>query len=399
MLVRRDLTALAMVVCMSVSLAGCMNSGSPTSESSPKSDSATDAAPEASPEVPVTVRLNVSGNKVAVNEVVQVSAEGGTLDSVTIKSDTGQLTGAMDGNGAWVARESLAPGTTYVVTSVARTADGQQRSEQSKFSTQDLPLDKLTYPSLAPLAGETVGVGMPVIVTFDVPVTDKKSIQKHMSVTSSPAQVGSWHWLNDQEAHWRPKNYWTSGTKVAVDIDIKSVPAGKGVYGQVNRHIDFQVGIGNIFKVNAQTHQMQAFSNGSLVRTIPITTGKPGFTTRSGVKVIIEKFASKRMNSETVGIAADSPEAYDIDNVKWAMRLTYSGEFIHGAPWSVGSQGNANVSHGCTGMSDANAKWLYAIAKRGDVVEYVGTDRPMTLDNGYGDWNQPFAEYAQGSAL
>ena len=46
------------------------------------------------------------------------------------------------------------------------------------------------------------------------------------------------------------------------------------------------------------------------------------------------------------------------------MRETNSGEFLHAAPWSVGSQGNANVSHGCTGMSTANAQWLYDIAKR-----------------------------------
>ncbi len=86
------------------------------------------------------------------------------------------------------------------------------------------------------------------------------------------------------------------------------------------------------------------------------------------------------MNSETVGISADDPEAYDIDDVQWAMRLTYSGEFIHAAPWSVGSQGCANVSHGCTGMSTADAGWLYAMSRRGDVVEYTGTDRWMTLD-------------------
>ena len=69
------------------------------------------------------------------------------------------------------------------------------------------------------------------------------------------------------------------------------------------------------------------------------------------------------------------------------------------APWSVGSQGYANVSHGCTGMSTANAGWLYNITKRGDVVEYTGTDRAMEFTNGYGDWNESFAQYAQGSAL
>ena len=144
---------------------------------------------------------------------------------------------------------------------------------------------------------------------------------------------------------------------------------------------------------------MTVTQNGKVLRTIPITTGKAGFTTRSGTKVIIEKLRTKRMNCETVGISQSNPEYYNIDDVEYAMRLTYSGEFIHAAPWSVGSQGYANVSHGCTGMSTSNAAWLYGISKRGDVVEYTGTDRWMTMTNGYGDWNVPFKEYKQGSAL
>jgi lipoprotein-anchoring transpeptidase ErfK/SrfK len=218
-------------------------------------------------------------------------------------------------------------------------------------------------------------------------------------VTNSSKQKGAWHWLSDTEVHWRPVRYWKPGTTVTVKADINSIPAGNGVYGQLNRTSTFKVGDAVISKVNAQTHQMQTFVNGKLVRTTPITTGKPGFTTRSGVKVIVEKFLSKRMNSETVGIAAGSSEAYDINNVQYAMRVTYTGEFLHAAPWSVGSQGYANVSHGCTGMSTANAAWFYGISKIGDVVEYTGTDRPMTLDNGYGDWNASFAEWKKGSAL
>ena len=105
------------------------------------------------------------------------------------------------------------------------------------------------------------------------------------------------------------------------------------------------------------------------------------------------------MNSETVGIAQDSSEGYNIDNVQYAMRLTYSGEFIHAAPWSVSSQGVANVSHGCTGLSTANAKYLFDMTRRGDVVEYTGSNRPMTLTNGYGDWNESYAQYKDGSAL
>ncbi len=268
-----------------------------------------------------------------------------------------------------------------------------------RFRTQELTLDQQTYPSVAPLAGETVGVGMPVVVTFDVPVSDKAAFERHMTVTSTPAQPGTWHWMSDNEAHYRPRTYWQAGTDVSVDIDVNSVPAGNGIYGQESRTVDFQVGDAHVYKVNAQTHQMQVFSNGTLLRTLPITTGKPGFTTRSGTKVIMEMFDERRMNSETVGISADDPEAYDIDDVQWAMRLTYSGEFIHAAPWSVGSQGSANVSHGCTGLSTADAGWLYAMSRRGDVVEYTGTDRWMTLTNGYGDWNASYADYKAGSAL
>ncbi len=364
---------------------------------------ADDPSASASQDVPA-LRLVPSVKKgatdVPVDRELSVRATGGTIDTVQVTSPEGKIPGEVEADGSrWVASSRLEPGTAYTMTTVAKKTDGTQVRRTSRFTTRDLTLDEQTYPSVAPLADETVGVGMPVIVTFDLPVADKASFEKHMTVTSTPSQPGSWHWISDTEAHWRPKAYWKAGTDVHVDVDINSVAAGNGIYGQESRELDFHVGDAHIYRVNAQTHQMKVFSNGKLLRTLPITTGKPGFTTRSGVKVIIEKFDSKRMNSETVGIPAGSADAYDIDNVQWAMRVTYSGEFIHAAPWSVGSQGYANVSHGCTGLSTENAGWLYAMSRRGDVVEYTGTDRPMTLDNGYGDWNESFQQYRKGSAL
>ena len=348
-------------------------------------------------ELSSSIRKGAEG--VAVDKSLEIAAEGGTIDSVDVTSGTGTLAGDLSTDGtSWTASDRFEPGTTYVVKTVATGADGKQVTRKSSFSTTDLTLDEQTYPSVAPLADETVGVGMPVIVTFDLPVTDKAAFEKHMEVTSTPQQAGSWHWMSGNEAHWRPKKYWQAGTDVHVDIDVNSVNAGNGIYGQESRELDFQVGDAHVYKVDMKTHQMKVFSNGKLLRTIPITTGEqPAFTTRTGTKVIIEKFDSKTMNSETVGITGE--DAYNIDNVQWAMRLTYSGEFIHAAPWSVGSQGYANVSHGCTGMSTENAGWLYAMSRRGDVVEYTGSDKPMTLDNGYGDWNASYGEYQQGSAL
>jgi lipoprotein-anchoring transpeptidase ErfK/SrfK len=390
-------TAVAVLLTGALALTAC-NAEDVSDPVATGGDPSTSASDEAVPALRLVPSIKKGAQGVPVDREVSVEAQGGSIQSVKVGSDAGRLAGELADDGArWAATDRLEPGATYTMTTVAERTDGTRVTRTSSFSTQALTLDQQTYPSVAPLAGETVGVGMPVIVTFDVPVTDKAAFEKHMTVTSRPSQPGTWHWLSDNEAHWRPKTYWKAGTDVHVDVDVNSVPAGNGIYGQESRQLDFHVGDAHIYRVDAQTHQMKVFSNGTLLRTIPITTGKPGFTTRSGVKVIIEKFDVKRMNSETVGIGGS--EAYDIDDVQWAMRLTYSGEFIHAAPWSVGSQGYANVSHGCTGMSTDNAGWLYAMSRRGDVVEYTGTDRPMTLDNGYGDWNESFPQYRDGSAL
>jgi len=394
----RPLAAAAALALSALAFTACDPGGAAPGPSAGQPSASSSAS--LTPDVSVTANVERGEHNVPVDRALAVQASNGTLKTVRVTSAAGPVVGTIGANGAsWTATGRLEPGTTYALRTVAVDGSGKEVSGTTRFRTQKLSLAEQTYPSVAPLAGETVGVGMPVIVTFDVPVTDRASFERHMVVTSSPAQPGSWHWLSGTEAHWRPASYWRAGTDVHVDVDVNSVPAGHGVYGQESRKLDFHVGDRHIYTVNAQTHHMKVTSNGKLLRTIPITTGKAGFTTRSGVKVIIEKFAKHRMNSETVGIAKNNPEYYDIDDVRWAMRVTYSGEFLHAAPWSVGSQGYANVSHGCTGMSTSNAAWLYAMSRRGDVVKYVGTNRPMSLTNGYGDWNEPFAKYQQGSAL
>lgn len=390
----------AAILAATVALAGCSaSSGDGDGGEGAAGGPGSSAASESTEPEPVRITTSFTDPaSVPIDTPVTVRAEGGTLDDVRVTSAAGDLDGTVSGD-SWTASSRLEPGTDYRLTATATRSDGEPVRRTRTFHTVDLSLDEQTYPSVAPLDGETVGVGMPVVVSFDLPVTDRAVFERHMTVTSAPAQKGSWYWLSDREAHWRPQTYWKAGTDVTVDLDLNSLPAGNGIYGQEDRRVSFDVGDAHVYKVDAQTHQMRVFSNGELLRTLPITTGKPGFTTRSGVKVIMEKFASRRMNSETVGINRNSPEAYDIDDVQWAMRVTYSGEFLHAAPWSVGSQGHANVSHGCTGLSTADAGWLYAMSRRGDVVEYTGTDRPMTLENGYGDWNLAVKDWKRGSAL
>ncbi len=405
----RRLTALAMAATLSVTLAACTGSSADDSAAPSTDDAASagatpsESAQSPTPEPAARISSSNPANRpLRVDEPIELSVEDGTFEKVTVtfgKSDRSLQGTLSEDKTTWTSDQRLEPGLRYQVRSVAVDAAGLKTKDDQVVRTEALTLDQQTYPSIAPLDGETVGVGMPVIVQFDVAVSDKASIEKHLAVRSSPQQPGAWHWISDNEVHWRPKSYWQPGTQVTVDADINSIPAGNGIYGQVSRSTGFTVGDAVVSRVDIAAHTMKVFKNGTLLRTLPITTGKAGFTTRSGTKVIMEKFRERRMNSETVGISQSNPEYYDIDDVEYAMRLTYSGEFIHAAPWSVGSQGSDNVSHGCTGMSTANAAWLYNASKRGDVVEYVGSDRWMTMDNGYGDWNATFSDYKAGSAL
>ena len=395
----------AVLLGLSLAVAGCDLGGSGHTAGglrSQRGSGSTHGTTEQAVEPAAVVTTNVprGAADVAVDHRVEVTAKNGHLTSVAVSSRSGSVAGQLSADGrSWTAGGLLEPSTSYTVVTSAVSAGGRTTTRTTHFRTAPLTLDQQTYPSIAPLSGQTVGVGMPVIVKFDVPVTDRAAIEKNLHVVSQPAQKGSWHWLSGNEVHWRPVHYWQPGTTVTVNADINGVPAGNGIYGQLDRSTTFHIGASHVYKVNIQTDQLRVFDNGHLTRTIPVTTGMPGFTTRSGTKVIIEKDRYHTMNSETIGIDPHSALGYNIKNVEYAMRLTYSGEFLHAAPWSVASQGHENVSHGCTGMSTSNAGWLYNHSQIGDVVEYTGSSKQMTLDNGYGDWNEPYSSYAQGSAV
>ena len=360
-------------------------------------------SPQPDPRSAARLSFNVANGatRVEVSTPVKVSVTAGRLQQVRVRYADGQpLPGGMgQGKRTWKAAELLEPGTAYHVHATAVDAQGLAVSKTVSFRTEQLGPDEQAYASIAPLDGEVVGVGMPVIVLFDAPVTDRASIERHLQVRSTPRAAGSWHWISDSEVHWRPKVFWRPGTRVEVHADINGVDAGDGVYGDSDRVIAFNVGRSVIAKVNVDRHRMKVFVNGKLTRTIPITAGKPGWETRGGTKVIMEKYESKRMDAATVGIEKDDPEYYNIPNVRYAMRVTYSGEFLHAAPWSVADQGVANVSHGCVGMSVANARWLFNVMRRGDVVRTYGSDRPLKHGNGWTDWDMNFADYKAASAL
>lgn len=359
--------------------------------------------PSDPPAPPATLAANVARDAagVPVDTAVKVTAARGMITSVVLHAADGTVVkGSLEsGRTAWTAAELLDPGVRYILQAQAVNSDGTLTRATRAFTTTDLSLDQQTYPSVTPEAGDTMGIAMPVIVHFDVPVTDRAEFEKHMLVTSAPAQAGSWHWISSQEVHWRPRTYWQAGTSVRVDLALNGVNAGNGIYGQLDRHIRFSIGKAVLIRPNVATDKMQVLVDGSVVKTIPITGGKGGFLTRSGTKVISEKYRVKRMNSATIGIDPNGPNGYNLAHVRYAMRVTNSGEFLHAAPWSVKAQGRYNVSHGCVGMSTGNAGWLFRIAPIGTPVEATGTKRPIEPDNGWTDWNQTWNQYRAASAL
>ncbi len=342
-LARRSTVAVACIVALSAAVAGCTATAGEDVPSA--SDQASSPAPSSS--APPVSEASISSNiadrakDVRVDETVTLTAENGTFDEVTVAIGRGKknLEGELSSDRAtWTSTQALEPGLRYTVDAVAVDAEGLEAESTTQFRTERLTLDDQTFPSIAPLNGETVGVGMPVIVQFDVPVADHEAFEKHLSVESTPKQVGSWHWVNDNEVHWRPKTYWQPGTDVTVHADINSVHAGNGVFGQMDRTTSFQVGDSIVSRVDIPSHTMKVFINGDLARSMPVSAGKPGFITRSGTKVIIEKVRHKTMDAATIGISKDDPEYYNLE-VEYAMRVTYSGEFLHAAPWSAGLAG------------------------------------------------------------
>jgi lipoprotein-anchoring transpeptidase ErfK/SrfK len=407
---RRRLCGAAGAVLLATALAACGGTSTePVAISSrqPSAPASTEPAPPPMPKPdPVTFKSNVkkgSGN-VKVDTVVTVKTNWGTLTKVKLsytntdrhgRKQHGTVPGKISKDRTqWTASDRLEPGAAYKLISVGKNWVNQPNTNTSSFRTQNLSLDEQTFPSLYPLKGSHVGVGMPVIVTFDVPVRNKREFEKNLHVTSSPAQEGSWHWYSSREVRFRPKNYWKPGTKVTVAANINGLNAGGGIYGQLSRKTSFTVGRSMITKINLSTDVAKVYRNGKFVRRIYVSGGKPGWQTRSGIKLIMDKLYTTRMTNQMIG----AREEYDF-RVKYAMRITISGEFLHAAPWNAGHFGRRNASHGCVGMSTADAAWLFHRTLIGDPVITTGSSRGMEYGNGYSDWNMSYAQYKKGSSL
>jgi len=207
--------------------------------------------------------------------------------------------------------------------------------------------------SISPTPGQNVGVAMPVTVTFSQSIADRAAAERTISFTSPATPTGSFTWLNDRVVQWNPKGFWPAHSNIMVT-------AG-------GAKTSFESGAATVGVADIDAHTFTVSMDGQVVRTMPASMGKPRHPTPIGSFSALEKQSSVVMDSRTIGIPLSDPEGYRL-TVSDAVRVTWGGVYVHSAPWSVASQGNSNVSHGCINLSPENADWYYNTVHIGDPI-------------------------------
>ncbi len=365
-------------------------------------------SPSTSPKASVaqiTVKPADGTTAAPFTEPVTVTVLDGTLTSVTVTDGTGKaIAGEFSADKAsWTSTAKLSSGSQYTVAASAVDGDQRPADANASFSTASPANTFVGY--FTPEDGTTVGVGMPVSINFNKAITDRKAVQRAITVVADPPVEIVGHWFDSTRLDFRPQEYWAKGTKVTLKLRLKDVAGAKGVYGTQTKDVTFTVGRSQVSTADLKADTLTVRTDGRVTATYPVIGGAPEHRTWGGKLVISEKYQQTRMNSSTVGLGSE----YDIPDVPHAQRLTTSGTFVHGNYWSPASQfGNDNTSHGCIALQDVqgggdpgtDAAKFYASSMVGDVVEVINSgDRTVNPANGLNGWNMSWADWVAGSAV
>ncbi|WP_330440966.1 Ig-like domain-containing protein [Micromonospora sp. NBC_00821] len=323
---------------------------------------------------------------------------GGKITAVRIVDDTGALVRAepREDGSAWVPSAALRPQQTYTVAVTATGDSGRTTTRTTTFTTAAASTKPQVSSTLYFADKQTYGTAMPVTIGFDPPIARaaRADVQRRLFVTTNPPQPGAWSWVDDgSQVYYRAPDLWRPGTTISVRAGLAGLPIGKNHVGDADRTATSRIGRQVALEVDNATKQMRVLRDGKLIRRIPVSLGKRSTPTSSGKMVIMEK------HQYTTFDTRGEPNGGYVVNVEDAQRLTWGGEFIHGAPWSVSDQGHRNVSHGCTNISAANADWLMGVTRVGDLVTFTGTEVRLQSGNGWTAWNTSWGQFVKGSAL
>ncbi|MDG6103269.1 L,D-transpeptidase family protein [Dactylosporangium aurantiacum] len=398
---RRVRPAVALTVAAALLLTACTDK---PAAKDPGAAQGTPTASPAAPALPVELAISSPANGAAnVPTALDLGYTATNAADVTVKltdAAGAEVAGAAraDGKG-WQPAAQLKYSTKYTATVTATATDGKPTTATTTFTTMAKP-GKLGKVTSIINDKQVVGVGMPVIITFGVDVAKEQraAVQQRIQVTSDPPQEGAFNWFTGKELHFRPKEYWQPGTKLTVNARTGGTNLDGKWWGERDVAFTATVGPKFVMEVDNATKQMTVTQDGQLLRTIPVSLGRPKNPSASGNFIIMIKNEWEWFDSSTYGVPADSDAGYRT-KVYWPQRLTWDGEYIHSAPWSEGDQGKRNVSHGCTNISAAHAEWLWKQTRIGDPVIIKGTEEQVKWGNGWTDWSTSWDQYVKGSAV
>ncbi|MEN3306695.1 MAG: hypothetical protein V7603_2897 [Micromonosporaceae bacterium] len=407
---RRTVLVAASGVAAGAVLAGCSEGGASARWNSPgSSDGSTSPSGTSAADADITITPVAGTKDVSPADGVVVTAIAGTLQTVAVTAAGKAVDGALDSDQkTWRSTGRLSFNATYTVTATVTGTGGGPATKTSTFTTVKparLVSATLQANAMASLkGGGTYGVGQPVIVAFSKAPADRAAALKALDVKVEPEVEVRWRWVDASTVHGRPEKYWAAGTKITINANMYGVNLGKGMYGKANNSASITIGSAHVAIADTKSHYMKVYVDGKLVKNMPISAGKGGYThgskgqlidfwTHSGPHVVLTKEATHRMTSASYGITNKSdPNFYD-EVIDLCCRISYSGEFTHSAPWSVGAQGHSNVSHGCINLSPANARWIYDNFRVGDIVDVRNTPKALPIWDGLGDWGIPWSKW------
>ena len=347
-----------------------------------------DGSQSADPSAGITVAA-------AKGKLISVVAHASSTASPSASSTSAGLTvpGSMSqGDKAWHSQWTLSIAQSYTVTASARVPGQGTLTRTISFRT--LSTTRTFQTQIFEGYQQTYGVGMPIMLTFSQPITNRAAVERSLQLTTSNPVTGAWYWDGDQHLDFRPENYWPANTKVSLTGHLAGVEGASGMYGAADLTQSFVIGDSVIAVTSATAHQTKIYINGSLKYTWPASTGKASTATPNGTYVSIEKENPVRMIGGTPGTAG-----YYNELVPWSVRFTFSGDYMHDAPWSVSDQGSSNVSHGCVNLSPADSETYYKLAVPGDPVTVTDSTKAGKWDDGWTEWFLSWSDYLKGSAL
>ncbi|APT08150.1 transpeptidase [Corynebacterium glutamicum] len=382
---------LAVLAIGSLALTGCTIERSDAQEQSSQQSTEVEAEEAQAP----VISVDDGDEDVDPSESVIVKSMGDGLSKVTMTNEEGyEVESELSDDGrSWTTAETLGYNRTYTI----KATDKNGETATASFSTATPAAT--TNVALSPLADSVVGVGQTIGFRFGSPVKDRQAAQDAITVTTSPKVEGGFYWLNNSELRWRPAEYWEPGTEVTVEADIYGKDLGGGVWGETDNATNFTIGDKVEAVADDATKTMSVYKNGELLRTMSVSFGRDTseWATPNGTYIIGDRNESMIMDSTTFGLGYE--EGGYRTPVKYATQMSYSGIYVHAAPWSVGAQGSYNTSHGCINVSTENAQWFQETVKRGDIVTVKNTiGETLSGYDGLGDWNIPWSEWSKGNA-